>query len=490
LKTFVLIHGAGDGGWAWHLVEAELRRRGHDVVTPDLPADDDSFTLDNYADAVVAAVGDRRDLVVVAHSFGGFTAPLVAVRLPVDALIYVAAMVPAPKEAPEDWWHNTGYRRAKDEQAARDGGLTGNDDPYVSFYHDVPRDLAERALGKARAHPSKASSETTWPLQSLPNVPTHFILCTQDRFFPPDFLWRVVARRLGIVPDEIAAGHCAALSRPHELVDILEGYTQALRPRLRLADHYDVELHAYDERLRDALQVGPHDRVLDVGCGTGQTTCNAARAAALGTAWGVDISEAMIERARRRSKDAVITNISFEQGDAQSHPFSEGFFDLIASRFGTMFFREPIAAFTNLAHAARPNGRLVMLVWQDEERNEWAASIRQIIGEDVGGEPKPGTDPFSMADPDVIRSILGTSGFADIEISDVHERVYYGPYAAAALDLVRDMSDVRNAIAHMSAESAERTLARLRDLLAAHETGEGVSFDSRAWLVTARRAGS
>jgi pimeloyl-ACP methyl ester carboxylesterase len=235
LSTFVLIHGGGDVGWSWHLVEAELRARGHDVVAPDLPGDDDSLELDDYARAVVAAVADRRDLVVVAHSFGGFTAPLVAVRLPVDALVFVAGMVPSPGEAPGDWWDRTGYRKAVEEQAARDGGATGNQDPYVSFYHDVPRDLAALALSKERAHPSAACNASPWPLEALPDVPTHFVLCTEDRFFPPDFLRRVVAERLGVVPDEIAAGHCVALSRPKELADILEGYTK--QPRLRLADH-------------------------------------------------------------------------------------------------------------------------------------------------------------------------------------------------------------------------------------------------------------
>jgi len=237
LSTFVLIHGGGDVGWSWHLVEAELRARGHDVVAPDLPGDDDSLELDDYARAVVAAVADRRDLVVVAHSFGGFTAPLVAVRLPVDALVFVAGMVPSPGEAPGDWWDRTGYRKAVEEQAARDGGATGNQDPYVSFYHDVPRDLAAQALSKERAHPSAACNASPWPLEALPDVPTHFVLCTEDRFFPPDFLRRVVAERLGVVPDEIAAGHCVALSRPKELADILEGYTKQPRPRLPLADH-------------------------------------------------------------------------------------------------------------------------------------------------------------------------------------------------------------------------------------------------------------
>jgi pimeloyl-ACP methyl ester carboxylesterase len=225
MTTFVLIHGAGDGGWYWHLVEAELRAHGHDVVAPDLPADDETAGLDDYADAVVEAVGDRRDvLVVVGQSFGGFTAPLVADRLSADVLVLVAGMIPAPGEAPQDWWNNTGYSQAVREQAARDGGKTGSDDAFVAYYHDVPRHLAEEALRRERAHPSEASMRSPWPLDAWPDVATKFVLCTEDRFFPPDFFRRLVAERLNVVPDEIASGHCPALSRPKELATILEGY--------------------------------------------------------------------------------------------------------------------------------------------------------------------------------------------------------------------------------------------------------------------------
>jgi pimeloyl-ACP methyl ester carboxylesterase len=230
MSTFVLIHGAGDVGWYWHLVESELRARGHDVVAPDLPGADEHAELGDYADAVVAAVGDRKDLIVVGHSFGGFTAPLVAARMPVDVLVFVAGMVPSPGEAPGDWWTNTGYTVAVREQAARDGGLTGNDDPFVAYYHDVPRELAEQAMSKARAHPSEAAMAAPWPLAAWPDVPTKFVLCTEDRFFPADFLRRVLAERLGIVPDEIAASHCVALSRPKELADILVRYAAPVKP--------------------------------------------------------------------------------------------------------------------------------------------------------------------------------------------------------------------------------------------------------------------
>jgi pimeloyl-ACP methyl ester carboxylesterase len=227
MSTFVLIHGGGDVGWSWHLVEAELRARGHDVLAPDLPGDDESKTLVDYADAVVEAAGERQNLVVVGHSFGAFTAPLVADRLPVDVLVLLAGMIPSPGESPDEWWANTGYRSAVEEQAKRDGGLTGNADPYVSFYHDVPRKLAAEAMGKERAHPSRAATAAPWPLDARPDVPTRFVICSEDRFFPPDFFRRLVRDRLCIVPDEIAGSHCVALSRPKELADMLVGYAGA-----------------------------------------------------------------------------------------------------------------------------------------------------------------------------------------------------------------------------------------------------------------------
>ena len=223
MTTFVLIHGGGDVGWYWHLLEAELRARGHDVVAPDLPCEDDSAGLGEYADAVVEAIGERTDLVVVGQSYGGFTAPLVAARLPVDVLVLLAAMIPSPGETPEDWWTNTGYAEAAREQAARDGGRTGSDDPLVSYYNDVPHALAEEALRRARRE-STTAWRTPWPLDAWPDVPTKFVLCRGDHFFPAAFLRRLVAERLGVIADEIPGCHCVALSHPRELAERLVTY--------------------------------------------------------------------------------------------------------------------------------------------------------------------------------------------------------------------------------------------------------------------------
>ncbi len=216
VATFVLIHGAGDVGWYWHLVVAELRQCGHDTLAPDLPCDDDSAGLPEYADAVLRAIGGRRDLIVVAQSFGGFTAPLVAARVPVDMLILVTAMVPAPGESPDDWSANTGFDAVMGQQGQR---YAGQD----RFYQDVPPALAEQARRNVR-HQSGTPGHAPWPLDAWPPVPTRFVLCTEDRFFPPEFMRRVVDDRLGVVPDEIAAGHTVALSRPKELASLLDSY--------------------------------------------------------------------------------------------------------------------------------------------------------------------------------------------------------------------------------------------------------------------------
>lgn len=224
MSVFVLIHGAGDVGWSWHLVARELVGRGHTVIAPDLPAGDETLTFDDYADAVVAETGKQDDVIVVGHSMGAFTAPIVAERLNARMLVLLAGMIPSPGESPDSWWANTGCASAVAEAAQRDGGLTGSADPYVSFYHDVPRDLATLAMSFERAHPSSTAMSEPWPMASWPRIATRFIVCTEDRFFPPEFLRALALERLNVVADDLGAGHCAPLSRPVELTQLLAGY--------------------------------------------------------------------------------------------------------------------------------------------------------------------------------------------------------------------------------------------------------------------------
>jgi pimeloyl-ACP methyl ester carboxylesterase len=222
MSTFALIHGAGvGGGWFWHLVEAELRSLGHTTVAPTLWKGDATETLSGYADAVVDLIEPGDELFVVAHSFGGFTAPLVAEQVPTAGLIYVTAMVPRPGESPDDWWVNTGYEEAVRIQAARDSGLTGSSDPAVGYYHDVPKELADQAQSKEPSSPSNSAYYDGWPLDAHPDTPTRYIVCTEDRLFPADFQRQLAHDRLGITPEELKSGHCPALSRPKELAAML-----------------------------------------------------------------------------------------------------------------------------------------------------------------------------------------------------------------------------------------------------------------------------
>jgi pimeloyl-ACP methyl ester carboxylesterase len=218
MSTFVLIHGGGGSYRDFELLEPELRRRGHDVVAPDLPIDDPAAGLAEFTQTVVDAVGDRRDLVVVGHSYGGFTAPLVCARLPVRLLVFLAGMIPAPGEKPGDWWTNTGFEAPE--------GLGDAE----TFYTGVPADVAALALSYGRPQVS-AESDQPWPLDALPDVPTRVLLCRDDRFFPPDFQRRIARERLGLEPDEIDGAHCVATSHPVELAERLVSYLQVTSPR-------------------------------------------------------------------------------------------------------------------------------------------------------------------------------------------------------------------------------------------------------------------
>jgi SAM-dependent methyltransferase len=250
---------------------------------------------------------------------------------------------------------------------------------------------------------------------------------------------------------------------------------------------YDAELSRYNVRLRAAAGVRAADRVLDIGCGTGQTTRDAARSATSGSALGVDLSHSMVERARRLSDGEGIRNVDFERADAQHHQFTPGNFTLGLSRFGTMFFTDPVAAFTNIGRALRPGARLVQLVWQDYESQEWSNVVRRALAGGPMAPAGPGHGAFSLADPTVAAGVLTTAGFIAVEVTEVREPVYYGPDAAGARDALFDLRMVQDLVADLDAAATARALDRLLAALGTHDTGEGVWFDSAAWLVTARR---
>jgi SAM-dependent methyltransferase len=436
VAAYVFVHGAGDGAWSWELVARELRALGHETLTPALPSEDESAGWWEYADAVVQAVGDRDDLVVVAHSLGGFTAPLVCTRVPVELLVLVAAMVPVPGERAEDWWSNTDYR-SRDEQDV--------------YYHDVPPGIAADAAARSRGQAARPMGEP-WPLDAWPDVPTRYLLCREDRAFPAEWLRGVVRERLGFEPDEIGGGHLAYLSRPRELAARLAAY----RAEFATFDFFDEELRPHNDRLRAAAAIRPGERVLDVGCGAGQTSLEAARAG--GHVLGVDVSARMLERARQRAAGSA----EFVLADAQTHPFEPASFDAVISRCGLMFFADPAAAFANLCCALRPGGRLVGLIWQRYADNEWATALSVT------------REPFSLGDPDATRGLLEGAGFRDVSFEDVSEPVFYGDDVDAAFGWARWFAPLDE--------------AELRELLAAHRTRAGVLFGSRAWIVRATSA--
>lgn len=267
--------------------------------------------------------------------------------------------------------------------------------------------------------------------------------------------------------------------------------TRQGRPAEQVVDRvdYDAELQRHNEMLRRAYNIQPRDQVLDIGCGTGQTTRDAARLAAEGGALGVDLSGGMIVRARELARAEGLGNVVFVQDDAQMHSFPKEHFDVAISRFGTMFFRDPVAAFANIGRALRPAGRLVMMVWQEHERNEWSQAIERSLGQPRKVAPPASEllDPFSLADPPTVEAILGAARFGDVAFTDVHEPIYYGPDVAAALEWVHGFTSTREALEPMDPADSERALRQLRETLARHAGEDGVWFDARAWIIEALR---
>jgi pimeloyl-ACP methyl ester carboxylesterase len=225
MAMYVLIPGAASGPWYWHLLEHELAQRGQDAVAVDIPCDDDSAGLAEYADAVVRAIGDRGDVILVAHSFGGFTAPLVCERVPVRLLVMLQAQVPAPGESPGEWWATTGHEQARKEQDERDGDAPA--DEVALFMHQTAPELATELRKYGRSQTGTPFMKP-WPLDEWPAVPTKFLLARDDKFFPAQWLRTIVRDRLGIEPDEMPGDHNPMLSHPKELADRLEAYRSEL----------------------------------------------------------------------------------------------------------------------------------------------------------------------------------------------------------------------------------------------------------------------
>jgi pimeloyl-ACP methyl ester carboxylesterase len=225
MTTFLLVPGAGGVAWNWHRVAALLEEAGHDAVTVDLPGDDDAKGIAAYADLVVAAAGERDELVLVGLSLAGFTVAIAAPRLGarLSRIVLVNAMIPLPGETPSAWMDATASTDAR-ITAARRGGYTTAMDLATYFFHDLPQDLAAEAERRDRDESPAAFREPA-RFEGWPAVPIDVVVGKDDRLFPPDFQVKVARERLASVPGVaitlVAGGHMAPLSAPRELADVL-----------------------------------------------------------------------------------------------------------------------------------------------------------------------------------------------------------------------------------------------------------------------------
>lgn len=221
MSAYLLIPGAGGAAWYWHRVAPLLREAGHEAIAVDLPSDDEGAGLSEYTDVVAKAIGDRSDVVLVAQSLGGFTAPLVAAKVPVRAVVLVNAMIPLPGETAGAWWDNTGQARAC-TAAAELGGYGTEFDPAVYFLHDVPPEVV--AAGEEHLRPeTEAVFGSVCDFGAWPPIDIRVVAGADDRFFPVEFQRTLARDRLTLEADVLPGGHLIALGRPVALADYLLG---------------------------------------------------------------------------------------------------------------------------------------------------------------------------------------------------------------------------------------------------------------------------
>jgi SAM-dependent methyltransferase len=251
------------------------------------------------------------------------------------------------------------------------------------------------------------------------------------------------------------------------------------------ADRFDAGVAAHHAALLDAAEIAPAEAVLDVGCGAGRTSLDAARAAVNGPVTGVDIATGLLAIARHRAVEAGVPNVVFREVDAQVHPFPPGEFDVVVSRHGSMFFADPVAAFTNIATGLRPGGRIVLLTWRGIEHQEWMRSFLSVAGV-RNAPPTDSPSPLSLSEPGRVHRVLGAAGLADVTLTPHRAPMYYGADTDDAFAFVADLQ--AGLMGDLRPEERDRILAALREDLRAHEGPDGVTYDSACWIVRARRA--
>jgi pimeloyl-ACP methyl ester carboxylesterase len=226
MTTFGLVHGAWHGAWCWEALRTELDRLGHQSVAVDLPCEDSTAGLTRNAEVVSDALGDADDVVLVGHSLGGITIPVVADRRPVRRLVFLCALVPRPgKTMDEVLGGEEGVLSpdfAQFEQVVHDDGSVSwkPDDAVEAFYHDCPPELAASAASQLRRQVWATTQEPS-PLSSWPGVPSTYIVCADDRIVSPSWSRRVAKEWLGADLVELPGSHSPFLSRPRQLADVL-----------------------------------------------------------------------------------------------------------------------------------------------------------------------------------------------------------------------------------------------------------------------------
>jgi pimeloyl-ACP methyl ester carboxylesterase len=226
MASFVLVPGAGGMAWYWHRVVPLIRAAGHEAIAVDLPGDDRGAGLAEYADIVIHAIAERSDVVLVAQSLAGFTAPLVCTGAPVRMLVFVNAMIPKPGEMAGAWWGATGAAEARKQAAARQGYPT-EFDVGTYFLHDVPQEVLRTGPEQPREEAETVFGEPC-RFERWPDIPIYVLAGSDDRFFPIEFQRRVARERLGKEVEEIPGGHLLALSNTEGLTERLLAYQKNL----------------------------------------------------------------------------------------------------------------------------------------------------------------------------------------------------------------------------------------------------------------------
>jgi ubiquinone/menaquinone biosynthesis C-methylase UbiE len=257
------------------------------------------------------------------------------------------------------------------------------------------------------------------------------------------------------------------------------------------AERFDAMNGAFGRAVLEAAQLHAGERVLDVGCGNGATTLEAAQQLSPGgEAVGVDIAAPMLKLARSRADAAGLSNVRFLEADAQTYTFEKGEFDAVISRFGVMFFEDPVVAFTNLGHALGSGGRLAIVCWQDVLQSEWTAVIGGAAAAhlgfpDFGAPGAPG--PFSFADGERLEQTVRSAGFGNITIEAITKPMWMGDDAEDVITFFTSLEIVREWFGGKPQEKVDNAIDAVREALAPYVGPEGVVMSGTAWLLAARR---